>query len=44
MCKHKHHPQRSVIVPPAVGYGDQGLMEIPPGATFELQVELLEIS
>lgn len=35
--------QRSVIVPPELGYGSQGLQEIPPNASFELQVELLSI-
>eukprot|EP00884_Botryococcus_braunii_P009076 jgi/Botrbrau1/1816/Bobra.146_1s0014.1 len=35
--------KRSVIVPPELGYGTQGLQEIPPNASFELQVEILEI-
>lgn len=35
--------QRSVIVPPERGYGKQGLLEIPPNATFELQVQLLSV-
>ncbi len=35
--------QRSVIVPPELGYGKQGLLEIPPDATFELQVQLLSV-
>ncbi|DBA68416.1 TPA: hypothetical protein ACH3X2_013718 [Trebouxia sp. C0005] len=35
--------KRSVIVPPELGYGKQGLLEIPPDATFELQVQLLSV-
>ena len=35
--------QRSVIVPPEQGYGKQGLLEIPPNATFELQVQVLSV-
>ncbi|MED6142957.1 Peptidyl-prolyl cis-trans isomerase fkbp18, chloroplastic [Stylosanthes scabra] len=35
--------KRTVIVPPESGYGQRGMNEIPPGATFELNVELLEI-
>ncbi|KAL5713755.1 peptidylprolyl isomerase [Ranunculus cassubicifolius] len=35
--------KRTVIVPPEAGYGKKGLNEIPPGATFQLNVELLEI-
>lgn len=35
--------KRSVIVPPERGYGKQGLLEIPPNATFELQVQLLSV-
>ena len=35
--------RRSVIVPADVGYEDVGEGEIPPGATFKLEVELLEI-
>lgn len=35
--------QRSIIVPPELGYGSQGLQEIPPNASFELQVEVLSI-
>ncbi len=37
-------PQRSIIVPPEVGYGDKGLQEIPPNGTFELRVEILSIA
>ena len=33
--------RRSVIVPPELGFGDRGEQEIPPGATFELQIEVL---
>ncbi|KAM7253029.1 hypothetical protein ACFE04_025647 [Oxalis oulophora] len=35
--------QRTVIVPPEAGYGNKGMNEIPPGSTFELNVELLEV-
>ncbi|CAA7391211.1 unnamed protein product [Spirodela intermedia] len=35
--------KRTVIVPPEIGYGQRGMSEIPPGATFELNVELLEV-
>lgn len=35
--------QRSIIVPPELGYGKQGLLEIPPNATFELQVQVLSV-
>ncbi|KAE9458713.1 hypothetical protein C3L33_09397, partial [Rhododendron williamsianum] len=35
--------KRTVIVPPEVGYGQKGMGEIPPGATFELNLELLEV-
>lgn len=35
--------KRSVIVPPEQGYGKQGLLEIPPNATFELQVQVLSV-
>lgn len=35
--------KRSVIVPPELGYGKQGLLEIPPNATFELQVQVLSV-
>ncbi|CAI5475962.1 unnamed protein product [Closterium sp. Yama58-4] len=35
--------KRTVIVPPEQGYGDKGLAEIPPGATIQLTVELLEV-
>jgi len=35
--------KRHVLVPPALGYGEQGEQEIPPGATFELVIELLQI-
>ena len=31
------------MVPPEVGYGKQGLLEIPPNATFELQIQLLSV-
>ena len=35
--------QRSIIVPPELGYGSKGLQEIPPNATFELVVEILSV-
>ncbi|KAE9603484.1 putative peptidylprolyl isomerase [Lupinus albus] len=35
--------KRTVIVPPQQGYGQRGMNEIPPGATFQLNVELLEV-
>ncbi|KAM7513969.1 hypothetical protein LguiA_003552 [Lonicera macranthoides] len=35
--------KRTVIVPPEAGYGKRGLNEIPPGATFELNLELLQV-
>ncbi|XP_026456053.1 peptidyl-prolyl cis-trans isomerase FKBP18, chloroplastic-like [Papaver somniferum] len=35
--------KRRVIVPPEAGYGKRGMNEIPPGATFELNIELLEV-
>ncbi|XP_008804607.2 peptidyl-prolyl cis-trans isomerase FKBP18, chloroplastic isoform X1 [Phoenix dactylifera] len=35
--------KRVVIVPPEAGYGKKGMNEIPPGATFELDVELLRV-
>ncbi|EFJ32328.1 hypothetical protein SELMODRAFT_16278, partial [Selaginella moellendorffii] len=35
--------KRTVIVTPDVGYGDRGMNEIPPKATFDMSVELLEL-
>lgn len=35
--------KRTVIVSPDKGYGQKGMNEIPPGATFQLNVELLQI-
>ncbi|KAJ9186306.1 hypothetical protein P3X46_001896 [Hevea brasiliensis] len=35
--------KRTVIVPPEAGYGQKGMNEIPPGSTFELNVELLQV-
>ncbi|KAJ0963872.1 hypothetical protein J5N97_028994 [Dioscorea zingiberensis] len=35
--------KRTVIVPPELGYGQKGMNEIPPGAPFELNVELLQV-
>jgi len=35
--------RRNIIVPADVGYADVGESEIPPGATFRLEVELLEV-
>ncbi|KAK9928456.1 hypothetical protein M0R45_025590 [Rubus argutus] len=36
--------RRTVIVPPEAGYGPNGMNEIPPGATFELNLELLQLN
>lgn len=35
--------QRSVLVPAELGYGKKGVGEIPPGATFEMRVEVLSV-
>lgn len=35
--------RRNIVVPADVGYEDVGEGEIPPGATFKLEVELLEV-
>ncbi|XP_064943879.1 peptidyl-prolyl cis-trans isomerase FKBP18, chloroplastic-like [Musa acuminata AAA Group] len=35
--------KRTVVVPPELGYGKKGMNEIPPGADFEMNVELLEV-
>ncbi|XP_011041180.1 PREDICTED: peptidyl-prolyl cis-trans isomerase FKBP18, chloroplastic isoform X2 [Populus euphratica] len=35
--------KRTVIVPPEAGYGQKGMNEIPPGSTFELNIELLQV-
>ncbi|KAL4311012.1 hypothetical protein GQ457_01G008380 [Hibiscus cannabinus] len=35
--------KRTVIVPPEAGYGKKGMNEIPPGAEFELNIELLQV-
>ena len=35
--------KRSVIVPPELGYGDKGELEIGPGETFELRIEVLGV-
>lgn len=35
--------RRNIIVPADVGYADEGESEIPPGATFKLEVELLDV-
>lgn len=35
--------KRTVVVTPEEGYGDRGFAEIPPGAIFELNIELLEV-
>ena len=35
--------KRSVLVPPELGYGRKGLLEIPPDTPFELQIEILQI-
>ncbi|XP_073003593.1 peptidyl-prolyl cis-trans isomerase FKBP18, chloroplastic [Typha latifolia] len=36
--------KRTVVVPPELGYGQKGMNEIPPGAIFELNVELLQVA
>ncbi|XP_047080693.1 peptidyl-prolyl cis-trans isomerase FKBP18, chloroplastic-like [Lolium rigidum] len=35
--------KRRVIVPPELGYAKKGLNEIPPDASFELNIELLQV-
>ncbi|KAK0577450.1 hypothetical protein LWI29_033076 [Acer saccharum] len=35
--------KRTVIVPPEAGYGNKGMNEIPPGASFEMNIELLQV-
>jgi len=35
--------ERRVIVPSELGYGQKGMNEIPPGSTFELNVQLLKV-
>ncbi|MCJ1422129.1 hypothetical protein MMC29_000008 [Sticta canariensis] len=35
--------KRSVLVPPELGYGKDGLLEIPPNSKFELQIEVLSV-
>ncbi|KAK4428307.1 MLO-like protein 5 [Sesamum alatum] len=35
--------KRTVIIPPEAGYGAKGMNEIPPGAEFELNIELLQV-
>ena len=35
--------RRNIVVPADVGYADVGEGEIPPGATFKLEVELLDV-
>jgi len=35
--------RRTITVPPDVGYEDIGQGEIPPGASFQLEVELLQV-
>ncbi|XP_011100208.1 peptidyl-prolyl cis-trans isomerase FKBP18, chloroplastic [Sesamum indicum] len=35
--------KRTVIIPPEAGYGPKGMNEIPPGAEFELNIELLQV-
>ena len=35
--------RRNIVVPADIGYADVGEGEIPPGATFKLEVELLEV-
>ncbi|KNA09305.1 hypothetical protein SOVF_154880 [Spinacia oleracea] len=40
----KRGGKRTVIVPPEAGFGKKGSNEIPPGATFNLNIELLEVT
>ena len=35
--------QRLVNVTPEIGYGDKGIGEIPPNATVQLSIELLNV-
>ncbi|GMH18897.1 hypothetical protein Nepgr_020738 [Nepenthes gracilis] len=35
--------KRTVIIPSEKGYGQKGMNEIPPGATFVLNIELLQL-
>lgn len=35
--------QRSVLVPPERGYGEKGVLEIPPNATIQMEIELLSV-
>lgn len=42
VSKNKGALQRSVIVTPDQGYGEQGYEEVPGGATVELVIEVLD--
>ncbi|MBB6052437.1 FKBP-type peptidyl-prolyl cis-trans isomerase [Armatimonas rosea] len=35
---------RKLVIPAALGYGDQGQGEIPPGATLVFEIELLKVN
>lgn len=39
----KRGGKRSVLVPPELGYGKDGLLEIPPNSQLELQIEVLSV-